>query len=283
MNAAVLDLGRELNDRPMKHLGASRRELFERLDRPALKPLPQARFEMASWKNCGVNIDYHIDVEHNLYSVPHQLIHQRVDARVTAAIVEVYFKGGRVASHERLFGRGRAGLPRLYEELAVARGDGSYGRLLARLTRTQLLIIDDWGLAPLRDQERRDLLEVVEDRYERASTLITSQLPVKSWHEVIGDATLADASCDRLVHCAHSIVLKGRRCARSKRDAPPRSPHEPRIRGCHGSNPGLWTLPRSRSLCSNCVMMPALCARRAEQHTTARRSAPMSDHLHRYR
>ncbi|MGH2376434.1 MAG: IS21-like element helper ATPase IstB [bacterium] len=99
--------------------------------------------------------------------------------------------------------------PRLYQELAVARGDGSYGRLLARLTRTQLLIIDDWGLAPLKDQERRDLLEVIEDRYERASTLITSQLPVKSWHEVIGDATLADAICDRLVHCAHRIELKG--------------------------------------------------------------------------
>lgn len=99
--------------------------------------------------------------------------------------------------------------PRLYQELAVARGDGSYGRLLARITRTQLLIIDDWGLAPLKDQERRDLLEVVEDRYERASTLITSQLPVKSWHEVIGDATLADAICDRLVHCAHTLDLKG--------------------------------------------------------------------------
>ncbi len=99
--------------------------------------------------------------------------------------------------------------PRLYQELAVSRGDGSYGRLLARLTRTQLLIIDDWGLAPLKDQERRDLLEVVEDRYERASTLITSQLPVKAWHEVIGDATLADAICDRLVHCAHRLELKG--------------------------------------------------------------------------
>lgn len=99
--------------------------------------------------------------------------------------------------------------PRLYQELAVSRGDGSYGRLLARLTRTQLLIIDDWGLAPLKDQERRDLLEVVEDRYERASTLITSQLPIKAWHEVIGDATLADAICDRLVHCAHRLELKG--------------------------------------------------------------------------
>ena len=107
MNAAVFELAGALNGRLMKHLGASRRELFERLDLPALKPLPQDRFEMASWKNCGVNIDYHIDVEHNLYSVPHQLIHHRVEARVTTAIVEVFFKGGRVASHQRLFGRGR--------------------------------------------------------------------------------------------------------------------------------------------------------------------------------
>jgi len=99
--------------------------------------------------------------------------------------------------------------PQLYQDLAVSRADASYGRLLARLTRTQLLVIDDWGLAPLKDTERRDLLEVVEDRYERASTLITSQLPVKAWHEAIGEATLADAICDRLVHCAYKIELKG--------------------------------------------------------------------------
>ncbi|HLF48835.1 MAG TPA: IS21 family transposase, partial [Methylomirabilota bacterium] len=94
-------------DRLMKHLGASRRELFERLDRPALKPLPPTRFEMATWKDCGVNIDYHIDVEHNLYSVPYQLVHERVEARVTSTTVEVFFKGRRVTSHARLFGRGR--------------------------------------------------------------------------------------------------------------------------------------------------------------------------------
>ncbi|MEK7756518.1 MAG: IS21 family transposase [Planctomycetota bacterium] len=107
MNAAVHELRRELNDRLMKHLGASRRELFERLDRPALKPLPPTRFELATWKDCGVNIDYHIDVEHNLYSVPHQLVHERVEARVTSTTVEVFFKGRRVTSHARLFGRGR--------------------------------------------------------------------------------------------------------------------------------------------------------------------------------
>jgi transposase len=107
MNAAVEDLRREINDRPMKHLGASRRELFLRLDRPALKPLPETRFEMGTWKECGVNIDYHIGVDHVLYSVPYQLIHQRVEARLTATTIEVYFKGRRVASHARLFGRGR--------------------------------------------------------------------------------------------------------------------------------------------------------------------------------
>ena len=89
MNAAVQELRREINDRPMKHLGASRRELFERLDRPALRPLPETRYEMATWKECGVNIDYHIDVDHVLYSVPYQLIHKRVEARLTATTVEV--------------------------------------------------------------------------------------------------------------------------------------------------------------------------------------------------
>jgi transposase len=92
----------------MKHLGASRRQLFERLDRPALKPLPATRFELGVWKECGVNIDYHIAVDHNYYSVPYQLVHQRVEARATATTVEIFFKGRRVASHARRFGRGQA-------------------------------------------------------------------------------------------------------------------------------------------------------------------------------
>ncbi len=99
--------------------------------------------------------------------------------------------------------------PRLLQDLAVARGDGSYGRLLTRLAKTDLLVIDDWLLAPLKAPERRDLLEVIEDRYERKATLIATQLPVTEWHGVIGDPTLADAICDRLVHRAHRIALKG--------------------------------------------------------------------------
>lgn len=98
---------------------------------------------------------------------------------------------------------------RLFHELHVARGDGSYTRVLARLAKTDLLVLDDWGLAPLTSTERHDLLEVLEDRSERASTLITSQVPVTGWHELIGEPTIADSICDRLVHTAYIIELQG--------------------------------------------------------------------------
>ena len=111
-------------------------------------------------------------------------------------------------------------MPRaLLHELAVGRGDGSYIRLLARRAQLDLLAIDDWMLEPLRDPERRDLTEVIEDRAERASTLIASQLPVTDWHAVIGDPNQADAICDRLLHDAHRIELKGRSMRRTH-DAP---------------------------------------------------------------
>jgi DNA replication protein DnaC len=100
-------------------------------------------------------------------------------------------------------------LPRLLQQLAVGRGDGSYARILDRLARVELLAIDDWLLAPLRDTERRDLVEVIEDRSERAATLISSQLVVEDWHASIGDPNIADAICDRLLHNAHRIKLKG--------------------------------------------------------------------------
>ncbi len=99
--------------------------------------------------------------------------------------------------------------PKLYYMLAMARADGSYVRVLARLAKTSVLILDDLGLAALTDTERQDLLEVIEDRHGSASTIITSQLPVEHWHEVIGDPTIADALLDRLVHNAHKITLKG--------------------------------------------------------------------------
>ena len=100
-------------------------------------------------------------------------------------------------------------VPRLLTELAVSRGDGSYNRLLARLSRVEVLVLDDWGLTPLSAAEGRELLEVIEDRCQTGSTLVTSQLPVAQWHGVMGDPSVADAILDRLVHHAHRIELKG--------------------------------------------------------------------------
>ena len=105
-------------------------------------------------------------------------------------------------------------LPRLFEELDIARGDGRYPKLLQSLGKTDVLILDDWGLTPLGATQRRDLLEVLEERHARRSTLITSQLPVAKWHDVIADPTLADAILDRLVHNAYKFPLKGKRSMR---------------------------------------------------------------------
>ncbi len=98
---------------------------------------------------------------------------------------------------------------RLLDALRIARGDGSYGKRLLQLAKTDVLILDDFGLKPLVQQERHDLLEVIEDRHGTRSTLITSQLPVSSWHEYLGDPTLADALLDRLLSQAHRLELKG--------------------------------------------------------------------------
>jgi DNA replication protein DnaC len=100
-------------------------------------------------------------------------------------------------------------VPRLFDALALARGDGRYARLLKNLARADLLILDDWGLAPLTPEQARDLLEIIDDRHGRGSTIVTSQLPVDHWHEVIGNPTIADAILDRLVHNAHRLTLKG--------------------------------------------------------------------------
>jgi DNA replication protein DnaC len=117
-------------------------------------------------------------------------------------------------------------VPRLFDALALARGDGRHGRLLKTLARVELLILDDWGLATLTHDQGRDLLEIVDDRHNRGSTIVTSQLPVDHWHEVIANPTVADAILDRLVHNAHRLTLNGdsmRRTAakRSGLDASP--------------------------------------------------------------
>ena len=107
LNGAIRERLEVINDKPMQQLGASRRELYERLDRPLLQPLPSAAYEMAEWNRCTVNIDYHVQVAGNWYSVPYQLVHQQVEARFTDRTVELYFKGNRVGGHLRLVGKGK--------------------------------------------------------------------------------------------------------------------------------------------------------------------------------
>jgi transposase len=107
LNAAIGALLVQLNERRMRALGVSRRELFEKLDRPALKLLPPRRYALGEWKTCRVNIDYHIDIEHNLYSVSYTLLYEKVEARIGREVVEVFHNGQRITSHQRLRGRGR--------------------------------------------------------------------------------------------------------------------------------------------------------------------------------
>lgn len=120
---------------------------------------------------------------------------------LACALANAACRQGRTALYQRL--------PRLFEELAVARGDGRYARLMTGLAKVDVLILDDWGLALLDDERRRDLLEVLDERYQTRSTIITSQLPVATWHDSLGDPTLADAILDRLVHHAHPLNLDG--------------------------------------------------------------------------
>lgn len=118
----------------------------------------------------------------------------------------------------------RAG--QLFRELALAHADGSFSRLLRRLAQTDVLVIDDWAMAPLTDTERRDFLEICDDRYQTRSTILTSQVPIASWHAQIGDPTAADSILDRLVHNAHRIELKGD--SMRKRASGARPPEKPR-------------------------------------------------------
>jgi DNA replication protein DnaC len=105
---------------------------------------------------------------------------------------------------------------RLFQELKVARGDGRYLKLVKQLSKAQVLILDDWGISPMDDGYRRDLLEILDDRHQSRSTIVTSQLPLQYWHDFIGDPTLADAILDRLIHNSHKIELKGESMRKKK-------------------------------------------------------------------
>ncbi|MCL6272250.1 IS21-like element helper ATPase IstB [Sansalvadorimonas sp. 2012CJ34-2] len=108
-------------------------------------------------------------------------------------------------------------VPRLLQDLHIAKGDGRYPKVMAGLARIDVLLLDDWGLSAFTDQQRRDVLEILEDRHNLKSTMVTSQLPIEHWHEVIGNPTLADAILDRLIHNAHRIPLQGESLRKKRR------------------------------------------------------------------
>jgi DNA replication protein DnaC len=120
---------------------------------------------------------------------------------LACALAHKACRDGFLALHKRI--------AELFRELAVARVDGSFGQFLSKLSRIDVLVLDDFAMAPLKEQERRDFLEICDDRYQRRSTILTSQVPVNHWHEQIGDPTLADSIMDRLVHNAYRIELDG--------------------------------------------------------------------------
>ena len=182
LNNAIRELLERLNQRPFRKREGSRASVFAAVERNALRALPAEPFDMSQWSYARVNIDYHIAFDANFYSVPYTLVQERVEVRATPTTIEIFHKGQRVASHVR--------------------------GLLRRLNRIDVLVIDDWVMAPMAEAERRDFWEIAEDRYQTRSMILTSQLPVTRWHEQIGDPTLADGILDRLVHNAHRIEMR---------------------------------------------------------------------------
>jgi DNA replication protein DnaC len=120
---------------------------------------------------------------------------------IACALGQAACRQGLSARYERV--------PRLLENLRLAKGDGSYGKKLQTLAKIELLILDDFGLKPLTQAEKHDLLEIIEDRHALRSTIVTSQLPIKVWHEYLGEPTVADALLDRLLNNAHRLELRG--------------------------------------------------------------------------
>ena len=196
------------------------RELTERHSRQLTNRLRRARLRHAA---CIEDIDFRqprgLDRDLVLALADARWLRDRLNVLITGpagvgktwiacALAHSACRNGYSTSYRRL--------PRLLTELAIARADGRYAKLLASLAKTALLVIDDWGVSKLSAENRRDLLEIVEDRHGLRSTIVTSQLPVAKWHAVIADPTLADAILDRLVHNAYQLNLKGESMRKSR-------------------------------------------------------------------
>ena len=223
LREAIVPLLATLNERPFEKTEGSRRSWFEDLDRPALKPLPAQR----RYQRLKGHAKLHLDatIEDLNFKAPRGLDRSLVLRLASGQ----WIRDGQTVLVAGATGSGKSYLAcafghqacrlgistryyrvsRLLDELTLARGDGSYPKLIQRLARTWLLILDDWGLASLSGQGRHDLLEVLDDRYARRGTLLASQVPVEHWHDVVGDPTFGDAILDRLLNNAHRINLKG--------------------------------------------------------------------------
>ena len=189
------------------------REIAERQNRQTRNRLRQARLKQAA---VAEDIDYRHPRGLDRALVRRLLAGDWVRARqnvlvtgptgvgktyLACALANAACRQGHTALYQRL--------PRLFEELALARADGRYLKLVTALAKVEVLVLDDWGLALLDDERRRDLLEILDERYRTRSTVVASQLPVAHWHEALGHPTLADAILDRLVHHAHPLALTG--------------------------------------------------------------------------
>jgi transposase len=227
LNEAIAELLAEMNNRPFQKMAGSRRSLFEEMERDQLSPLPRTAYVYREWKKARAGVDYHVAVEKHYYSVPFTYIKRKLDVCLTAETVEIFASGERNASHRRSWRPGGyttvlahkaclegftaryLRLTRMLAEMEIANADGRYPKLIRELAKTDVLVLDDWGLAPVPDHVRPILLEILDDRHGNGSTIVTSQLPIERWHTAVGEATSADAILDRLVHNGHSIELKG--------------------------------------------------------------------------
>lgn len=189
------------------------REITERADRRLQYRLRAARLRIPA---CVEDIDYRhrrgLDKRLMQQLATGQYLDQKLNILITGpagvgktwlacALAHKACRDGHTARYLRL--------PRLMQDLPIAKADGRYPRLLRDYAKADLFVLDDWGLSPLTDDSRRDLLEILDDRHNRKSTLVTSQLPIETWHDYIGEPTLADAILDRLVHNAYRLDLKG--------------------------------------------------------------------------
>ena len=189
------------------------RELTERNSRQLTNRLRRARLRHAA---CVEDIDFRqprgLDKDLVLSLADGRWIRDHLNLLITgpAGVGKTWISCALTHSACRLgYSASYRRLPRLLTELAIARADGRYAKLLASIAKTSVLVIDDWGVSKLSAENRRDLLEIIEDRHGLRSTIVTSQLPVESWHAVIGDPTLGDAILDRLVHNAYQLNLRG--------------------------------------------------------------------------